>query len=163
MSIVVADAGPPHYLVLIDQIELLPRLFGKMVLPDIVRDELSAPGAPAQVRAWLASSPPWLDAGSAPAAEKLLPPKLDKGERATIALAIELGATLILMDDRAAVDEARQRGIQVTGTLGVLVLAAQRGLIDLGAAFSRLKATNFRYPPALLESMLDAWRRDQGR
>ena len=163
MSIVVADAGPPRYLVLIDYIELLPRLFGKVVLPDVVRDELSAPGAPAQVRAWLASSPPWLEAGSAHAAEKLLSPKLDKGERAAIALAMELGATLVLMDDRAGVDEARRRGIQMTGTLGVLVLAAQRGFVDLEAAFSRLKATNFRYPPALLEAMLASWRKERGR
>jgi predicted nucleic acid-binding protein len=81
MSIVVADAGPPNYLVLIDHIDLLPRLYGKVILPDIVRDELSAPQAPAQVRAWLASSPSWLDSGSAPASERLLPPKLDNGER----------------------------------------------------------------------------------
>ncbi len=161
MSIVVADAGPPRYLVLIDQIDLLPRLFGKVILPDVVRDELSAPGTPADVRAWLASLPPWLEVGSAHAPEKLLSLKLDKGERAAIALAMELGAALILMDDRAGVDEARQRGLQVTGTLGVLVLAARHGFIDLEAAFSRLKATNFRYPPALLEAMLAAWRRDR--
>lgn len=160
MSIVVADAGPPRYLVLIDQIELLPQLFGKVVLPDVVRDELNAPQTPAQVRAWLASSPPWLEAGSAPAVEKQLPPKLDNGERAAIALAMELGASLILMDDRAGVEEARLRGLQVTGTLGVLLLAARRGLVDLEAAFMRLKATNFRYPPALLDAMLVDWRKD---
>jgi predicted nucleic acid-binding protein len=158
VSIVVADAGPPRYLVLIDQIELLPHLFGKVVLPDVVRDELNAPQAPAQVRVWLASSPPWLEAGSAPAFEKQLPVKLDNGERAAIALAMELGASLILMDDRAGVEEARLRGLQVTGTLGVLILAARRGLVDLEAALARLKATNFRYPPALLDALLVGWR-----
>lgn len=162
MAVVVADAGPPRYLVLIDQIELLPRLFGRVVLPDVVRDELNASQAPAQVRAWLASSPPWLDAGSAPVTEKLLPPRLDKGERAAITLATELKATLVLMDDRAGVDEARLRGLQVTGTLGVLALAARRGPVDLEAAFMRLKATNFRYPPALLDTLLVAWRKDGG-
>jgi predicted nucleic acid-binding protein len=162
MSIVVADAGPPHYLVLIDHIELLPRLYGKVILPDLVRDELGAPQAPAQVRAWLASSPPWLESRSAPASEKALPPKLDSGERAAIALAIELGASLILMDDRAGVEEARLRGLQITGTLGVLLLAARRDLIDLEAAFLSLKTTDFRYSPALLETMLAAWRKDRG-
>jgi len=160
VSVVVADAGPPRYLVLIDQIELLPRLFGKVVLPDVVRAELSAPQTPAQVRTWLATSPPWLQVGSAPVVEKPLPPKLDEGERAAIALAIHLGASLILMDDRAGVEEARRRGLQVTGTLGVLLLAARRGLVDLEAAFLRLKATNFRYPPTLLDAMLAAWRKD---
>jgi predicted nucleic acid-binding protein len=162
MSVVVADAGAPRYLVLIDQIELLPRLYGKLVLPDVVRDELSAPQTPTEVRAWLASSPSWLESGSAPATEKLLSPKLDNGERAALALAIELGASLILMDDRAGVEEARLQGLQVTGTLGVLLLAARRGLVDLEAAFLRLQTTNFRYRPALLETMLAVWRKDRG-
>jgi predicted nucleic acid-binding protein len=163
MSVVVADAGPPRYLVLIDQIELLPRLYGRVVLPDIVRDELSAPQTPAEVRAWLASSPSWLEVGSAPVDGNPLPPKLDDGERAAIALAIALGASLVLMDDRAGVEEARRQGLQVTGTLGVLLLAAQRGLVDLEAAFLRLKATNFRASPALLETILTAWRKERGR
>jgi predicted nucleic acid-binding protein len=50
MSIVVADAGPPNYLVLIDHINVLPRLYGKVILPDIVRDELAHPGGPIAVR-----------------------------------------------------------------------------------------------------------------
>lgn len=162
MPIVVADAGPLHYLVLIDQITLLPRLYGTVVLPDAVRNELTAPRTPVEVRAWLAASPPWLATGSAPLTEQLLPPKLDQGERATIAVAIELGASLILMDDRAGVDEARRRGLHVTGTLGVLLLAVRRGLVDLDAAVLRLKATNFRYSPALLDAMLRASRGDIG-
>ena len=162
MPIVVADAGPPRYLVLINQIELLPRLFGTVVLPDVVRDELNAPRTPAPVRAWLASSPPWLEAGAASVAETRLSPKLDAGERAAIALALELGASLILMDDRVGVEEARLRGLEVTGTLGVLLLAARRGFVDLEAALLRLKVTNFRYPPALLDAMLAAWRKDGG-
>jgi predicted nucleic acid-binding protein len=42
----------------------------------------------------------------------------------------------------------------VTGTLGVLDLAAQRGLIDLAQAFTRLKATSFRYRQGLLDALL---------
>jgi predicted nucleic acid-binding protein len=156
MSIVVADAGPPRYLVLIGQIGLLPRLFGKIVLPDVVGEELNAPQTPAQVRAWLASSPPWLQSGSAPASQTQLPSRLDRGERATIAVAIELGASLVLMDDRAGAEEARLLGLRVTGTLAVLLLAARRGLVDLDTALSLLKATNFRYSPALLDAMLAA-------
>jgi predicted nucleic acid-binding protein len=162
MSMVVADAGPPRYLVLIDQIELLPRLFSKVVLPDVVREELNAPQAPAQVRAWLGSSPPWLQSGSAPDIETQLPSKLDRGERAAIAVAMEFGASLVLMDDRAGAEEARLRGLRVTGMLGVLLLAARRSFIDLDAAFLRLKATNFRYSPALIDAVLAAWRKERG-
>ncbi|ESA36929.1 dna-binding protein [Leptolyngbya sp. Heron Island J] len=44
--IVVADTSPINYLLLIGQIDLLPRLFQQIIIPDIVRDEMSDPGAP---------------------------------------------------------------------------------------------------------------------
>jgi predicted nucleic acid-binding protein len=79
---------------------------------------------------------------------------LDEGERAAIALATSIGADLILMDDRAGVAVAYQRGLAVTGTLGVLDLASRRGFIDLATTIARLKSTNFRYPPEIIESLL---------
>jgi predicted nucleic acid-binding protein len=57
---VVADAGPLHYLVLIGQIDILPRLFANVAVPAAVRDELDQPNTPASVWAWIASPPPWL-------------------------------------------------------------------------------------------------------
>lgn len=152
---VVADTGPLHYLVLIDAIELLPRLFGKVVVPDLVRAELGRPRTPAPIRTWLASSPAWLKSGAAPAVQIPLPPRLGEGERAAIALARSIGATLLLMDDRAGVEAARSEGLEATGTLGVLARAASRGLVDLPRAVERLKATNFRYRPELLDALLD--------
>ena len=56
------------------------------------------------------------------------------------------------MDDREGVGIAR--GLAVTGTLGVLDLAARRGLIDLAAAFEPLKTTTFYYWQGLLEALL---------
>jgi predicted nucleic acid-binding protein len=58
------------------------------------------------------------------------------------------------MDDRAGVAVAQQQGFTVTGTLGVLDLAAQRGLVDLADAFARLRATTFRYPPEIMDALL---------
>jgi len=49
---------------------------------------------------------------------------------------------------------ARWHGLATTGTLGVLDLAARRGLIDLAAAFDRLKATSFYYRQGLLDALL---------
>jgi predicted nucleic acid-binding protein len=71
-----------------------------------------------------------------------------------IALADAIDADLILMDDRDGVTFARAQGFAVTGTLGVLDLAAQRGLIDLVQAFTRLKATTFHYRQGLLDALL---------
>ena len=78
----------------------------------------------------------------------------DDGEVPTIALARSIGADLILMDDRDGVAFARAQGFEVTGTRGVLELAARRGLIDLVRAFTRLKATTFHYRQGLLDALL---------
>jgi predicted nucleic acid-binding protein len=56
-----------------------------------------------------------------------MPASLDDGERAAIALAADIDAHLILLDDRDGVSFARAQGFAVTGTLGVLDLAALRG------------------------------------
>lgn len=84
---------------------------------------------------------------------------LDAGERAAIALAHELGAGLLLLDDRAGAFAARGRGFRVTGTVGVLIDAARQELLSLDAAFTALRATNFRFPPALFDTLLKEHRR----
>ena len=58
------------------------------------------------------------------------------------------------MDDREGVVAARRQGFAVTGTLGVLSLAAERRMIDLADAFDRLKNTNFRYRQDFLDRLL---------
>jgi predicted nucleic acid-binding protein len=145
MRLVVADTGPINYLILIEAIEVLPKLFQTIFTPRAVRDELAHVDAPPTVRAWAAHCPAWLEVRPNPDwnANDATAAALDEGERAAIALAIAIGAELILMDDRAGVAVAYQRGLTVTGTLGVLDLAARRGLIDLAAALGRLKATSF--------------------
>ena len=79
---------------------------------------------------------------------------LDEGETAAIALAISLDADLLLMDDRKGVEVARGKGLRVTGTLGVLDLAAQRDLINFAQAVDRLRRTTFRIPEAILNSLM---------
>jgi predicted nucleic acid-binding protein len=64
-------------------------------------------------------------------------------------------ADLLLMDDREGVMVARSKGLTVTGTLGVLSLAARRGLVYLADAFARLKRTNFRYRQEIMDALLD--------
>jgi len=79
---------------------------------------------------------------------------LGVGETAAIALATELNADLVLMDDRRGVAAALHRGLTVTGTLGLLARAAAQGLLDLADAFQRLKATNFRYRQDIMDLLL---------
>jgi predicted nucleic acid-binding protein len=156
MRLVVADTGPINYLVLIDAIEVLPKLFEQVLVPAAVYDELSHADAPPPVRAFILRVPAWLEIRRIPiaAAKVQTDPALDEGEWAAIALATSIGADLILMDDRAGVAAAYRRGLAVTGTLGVLDLAARRGLLDIATVVARLKSTNFRYPPKIIEALL---------
>lgn len=80
------------------------------------------------------------------------PPEV--GETAVIALAELLHADLLLIDERKGVKIARSKGFRVTGTLGLLELAAQAGLVDFVEAVGRLRRTTFRSPDALLETLL---------
>jgi len=63
-----------------------------------------------------------------------------------------------LIDERKAALVARQNGLTVTGTLGVLDLAAEKGLVDLNVAVLRLLETNFRVSPPVVEELLSRHR-----
>jgi predicted nucleic acid-binding protein len=157
MRIVVADTGPVNYLVLIEVIDLLPKLFEQIRVPQIVFDELTDPETPASVRQWVLQPPDWfkVEPDPTPMIDEATA-KLDAGEQAAIALAITIKADLVLMDDRAGVAVARDKGLAATGTLGVIDLAARNGLLDLADAFERLKATSFYYRRGLIDSLLAA-------
>lgn len=60
MKVVVADATPLHYLILVHAIDVLPRLFERISIPLEVREELTRPACPALERSWIEQSPPWL-------------------------------------------------------------------------------------------------------
>jgi predicted nucleic acid-binding protein len=155
MQIVVADTGPINYLVLIDAIDLLPKLFDQVLAPQAVFDELTDPDTPATVRAWVTRAPDWFRVDPRGAANiEDTDPDLDPGERAAIALGLAVRAALILMDDQAGVAFARRYGLAATGTLGVLDLAARQGLIDLAEAFEWLKSTTFYYRQGLFDALL---------
>jgi predicted nucleic acid-binding protein len=156
--IVVADSTPMHYLVLIDQVALLPELYGSVLIPPAVVKELSSIHAPAKVRDWLIHPPAWFRVESADSAEvDAVPASLDRGEREAIALARSVGADLVLMDDSAGRAEARRRNLQVTGTIGVLRTAAERDLIDVPAVISALRDTTFYFDEDLLRSAFGKW------
>jgi predicted nucleic acid-binding protein len=157
--IVVSDTSPLNYLVLIEQVHVLPALFGRVIVPPAVMAELQHAGAPAVVHAWAASPPLWLEIRSPAGMEPLL--GLGIGEAQAIRLAQELRADAVLIDERRAATIARQAGLFVTGTLGVLEIAAERDLIDIVQAVVALKQTTFRLSDRVLDGLLqrDAERR----
>jgi len=153
--IVIADTTPLNYLVLIAQAELLPRLFGQVLIPPAVLEELNDEETPAPVRTWLPSHPPWLEVRPLRSVPDPELRRLDAGEREAIALAEELRADQLLLDEAEARMEAARRHIPFIGTLGILRKAAQLKLIDLRAALIRLQETSFYIDPTLIRSLLE--------
>jgi predicted nucleic acid-binding protein len=157
VRLVIADTGPINYLILIGHIDLLAALFEKIILPSAVQAELAAHNAPLPVRSWAAEPPSWMEVRQTPGdfdSDPLLK-GIQEGEKAAIALASALHADLLLIDDRKGVKVARQKGLRVTGTLGILELAARQGLVDFTQAVGRLQQTNFRSPASVLEALLE--------
>jgi len=156
--IVVADSGPLHYLILLDQTELLHRFYGEVIVPEAVRHELTVAKSPQPVKAWFDKPPAWLRIESVSASEtQQVTAELDLGEREAIALAQRLRADLLLIDEISGRAEALRRSLRVTGTLGILCIAAEKGLIDVSAVLTRLRGTSFYVDEDLISSLFRDW------
>lgn len=156
--IVVSDTSPLCYLLLIEGIEVLPQLFGRVIIPQRVRDELLAPAAPKVVQEWISQPPDWLEVQTITDQIDAALNQLDLGEQEAITLALQLKADLILLDDLAARRIATQLQLKIVGLLGILGSAANKGLIDFSAAIARLQQTTFRASPKLIQSLLQQHR-----
>lgn len=152
-SIVVADAGPLHYLILIDAPDILGNLFDRVLIPVAVRDELLHSSAPPKVKDWINSPKAWLSV------ETVLRPQsirgLHKGEAEALQLALQTKPAGVLMDDMDGRAAARRLGLNVIGTLGLLERAAEKGLLELPPTLARLRATSFFVAEKLLEAALE--------
>jgi predicted nucleic acid-binding protein len=151
--IVIADTSPINYLLLIDQIDLLPRLFQKIIIPEVVRDEMIAPGAPLVLQKWIANPPSWLTIQAVSVIDETLS-ALDPGEQAAITLAQTLSADLLIIDERLGRKIASDRGLAVIGTLGILDDVATQGFIDLLETIAQLQKTNFRVSRRIIQALL---------
>ncbi len=155
--IVIADTTPLNYLVLIDRTEILPQLYGRVLIPPAVWEEFQRPDTPEAVRAWIGQRPAWLEIRRAKSSPEPALGNLGAGEREAITLAEELHADRLILDDHAARRVATQRKLTVIGTLGVLAEAAECGLIDLSDAIARLQQTSFYVSPEVLAPLLNRY------
>ncbi|MCC7100209.1 MAG: DUF3368 domain-containing protein [Rubrivivax sp.] len=152
--VVVSDAGPLISLGRLDLLALLPEVFAQVQVPTLVLDECMArpDNADAQ-RIQAAVDRHWLvTCDAAP----IVKDGLDVGECAAIARALQIGAGL-LADDQAARSCASELGIQVIGTLGVLVLAKRAGQLSaIKPLVERLRAGGQRLSQAAVAQALRA-------
>ena len=116
--IVVSDTTPITTLLKAGEVELLQMLFGSIIIPRAVADELLVfhGQLPAFVSVRPVSDPIRLPPGIE---------RLGRGETEAIQLAVEVGADILLTDDRKARTAATSIGLKCTGLLGLLVRAKQ--------------------------------------
>ena len=155
--IIVSNTSPINYLILIGYINLLPELFGAIIIPQAVYSELSDASAPSPVQTWIATPPDWLKIQPVSQSSDAILDLLDPGERAAILLSQELNADLVLLDDMKARRTATERGLAITGILGILDQAATMKLIALPAAVQNLQSTSFWASDSLFQKLLDKY------
>jgi predicted nucleic acid-binding protein len=144
--------APLIVLINIGCIEILPRLFGKVLIPPEVSAELAQANRPQIVQTFIAKPPEWLLEKTPSTIEAI--PALHAGEIAAISLALEVHADLLLIDEILGRKAATSRGIPITGTIGVIEQAAERNWLDLKDAFNRIKQTDFWISNDLLDERL---------
>ena len=153
----VSDTSPICYLILIEAIDLLPQIYGQVIIPTAVHTELSSSKAPGKVRDWMKEKPEWMTVQKVLATSDAALSRLDIGECEAILLAESLLADVVLIDERAARDVATGRGLSVVGLLGVLGVAADMGLIEFKTAVERLQETSMWLSPNLIQKLLDQY------
>ncbi len=144
---VVSDASAIIALNRIDQLRLLERLFGAVLIPPAVAREISP-----SVR-----KPYWIQVQPLrrPASAAALQASLGAGETEAISLAVEVNAQTLILDDKPARRLASLRGLPVVGTVGILVRSKQKGYIDaVRPHLNALRAASFHISPSLYTTVL---------
>ena len=156
MSVVVSDTSPIRALAYLEFLSILSELYGDVVIPTAVSQELTRRG---KVFAPLTQEELARFRVCDPTEDITAPPdfeELDAGERDAIRLAIEISADGLLIDERLGRRVAMQLGLQITGTLGVLSQAKHRGLVSaIAPLLERLQTEiNFFIAPSLKQTIL---------
>lgn len=150
MPEVISDTSPLQYLHQLGLLDRLPRLVGRVVVPQAVVDELEAGRAlghdlpDVTALGWVGVRVP------ASSQQHVASPDLGRGETDVLGLALELpkGGAVVIIDDAKAREAAVRLGLKLTGTLGVLLDAKRAGLIPAVAPhLDRLDALGFRLAP----------------
>jgi predicted nucleic acid-binding protein len=153
--IVVSNTTPLVALAWLNHLDLLPTLFGNLHIPQAVHDEIHHD--PTAVGAAELASVSWLKISPVQdtMAVSLLLDQLDAGESEAIVLARELQAGLLLMDERRGRRRALQAGLNVVGTLGILIEARRQNLIGpLRPLLGRLQQLPFHVSEQLYQDVL---------
>jgi hypothetical protein len=130
----------------INQLNLLEDLFSSIVIPPAVVKEIG----PLSLPSWIIK-----ENLNQPIAARILQSPLGAGESEAISLALETNARFVLLDDRPARRLAQALGLQVIGTLGILLAAKRKALLPaVRPCLEALSKFNFRIAADLFERVL---------
>ncbi len=156
--IVIIDSSPLIGLAMVDGLAWLPSLFGTVVLPESVKQEV-LPDKAAQGKAAIANA---IDLGWLTVWPELIESysdiDLDPGETDCINLALSrVEDVLLIMDERLGRAVAKEKGLKVVGTAAIIGLAKKQGLITSArSVFEILHRSDFRISPAVINQVLRA-------
>ena len=144
-TVVITDTSCLIALTKTEALGILPQMYHRVIITEDIRDEFGEP-----LPAWVEIMPV-----SDKKYQQLLEGTLDRGESSALALAVTLKNVLLILDDLKARKEAKRLGFRVTGTLGVLFSAKQKGFIPaLKPYIDKLQAVDFRISPHIVKELL---------
>jgi predicted nucleic acid-binding protein len=139
----------------INQLALLQMLYGEVLIPDAIFSEFLATERPLRQQAL--DEAPWIKHTLlANPQQVLVYVGLDRGEAEVLALASEQTARLVIIDERKGRRYARRLGLPLTGTLGVLLAAKDKGLVPaLAPLIDQLLKEGLYFAPELVDKALE--------
>lgn len=128
MRKVIVNSTPIIGLADIGQLDLLRQVYDQITIPQAVYDEIITPSIKGQVD----ENSDWIIVEQIrdTSQKRMYRAKLHAGEVEVMILAQEKNSELVILDDNAAKKTAKYLGLNVTGTLGVLLRAKKEGLIE---------------------------------
>ena len=152
--VIVSDTSVITNLLRIDHLLLLRQIFGQIIIPPSVRDELYQ--VKKQIK--IINESDWISIKEITnkTLYEELRENLDPGESESIVLALELNADILLLDERKGRRAAEKYGIRITGLLGILMDAKEFGMIEeVKPIMDRLiYEVGFRISPKLYQQVL---------
>lgn len=144
-SVIVSDTSCLILFYKIGELDLLKKLFGKLHITETVLKEFNQ------------KIPEWIEVAELTTdLQKGLANYLDKGEATAISLAAEHENSLLIIDEIKGRKAAKEMGISVTGSLGVLVEAKNQGHIrKIKPLIEKIQKTNFRISEELIEQVFN--------
>lgn len=155
MPEVVSNTTPLQYLHQAGVLAVLPQIYGRIVVPTAVADELRV-GREAGVDVPDPASLDWIEIRLVEPSPWPVARDIHRGEAEVLALTGASPGILMILDDLAARPHAKLLGLKFTGTLGVLLRAKRQVLIPMVApVLDKMEECGFRLAPNTRREVLE--------